>query len=240
MSARWKSFGASVRGPGHVRAHLPNQDYFLIKSSLFGDVASVSDGVGSCATSHWGAKAACRAVSHIAPKWHGAGQERDALAVAIHSSWLNFVQPFSPEESAATCLFAIRPKRGAVTIGMLGDGLVAVLRTDGSYLELQDDKTDSFSNQTTALTNNTASSQWQIASIEQEECCAVLLCTDGVADDLLPERRGDFARHIFAQSLQYDSITACRELRRMLENWPVPKHTDDKTLVFLYRSEEKK
>ena len=62
VTSQWRHFGISVRGPGHVRACLPNQDAFHVDSYKWGDVAVVSDGVGSCPTSEHGSSAACRAV----------------------------------------------------------------------------------------------------------------------------------------------------------------------------------
>ena len=127
-----------------------------------------------------------------------------------------------------------------MTIGMLGDGLIAVLKSDGSYLELYEDKNDGFSNQTNAISENTRVGQWKTASLVRDECLAVLLCTDGVSDDLLPEQRSGFVRHIFERVHNYAAITLSREIRKMLENWPVPKHSDDKTLVCLSKYPEEK
>ncbi len=237
VTVRWKSFGASVRGPGHVRVCVANQDSFRVASHIWGDVAVVSDGVGSCRNSEYGSIAACTAVVRTAESWNEI-HNIDALAVQIHTSWLDHIQPFKPKCCAATCLFAIRPAEGRMILGMLGDGLVAVLKTDGSYMELCEDKDDRFSNQTAALSEKTPLEQWRTASIAQEECCAVLLCTDGVADDLLPEKREAFVRHIYTQGQKFAAVTVARELRRMLENWPVPKHSDDKTLVCLYQCQE--
>ena len=45
------TFGTSVRGPGHQRAGLPNQDAYLTfsKDGRYG--IALSDGLGSCALS---------------------------------------------------------------------------------------------------------------------------------------------------------------------------------------------
>ncbi len=237
VASRWKSFGASVRGPGHARMCMPNQDYYIVASCIWGDVIVVSDGVGSCPTSEWGSAAACRAVLSVARSWsekEGVG----ALVERIQSTWLERVKPFEPNKSSATCLFAIRPQTGQITLGMLGDGLIVALKTDNSCLELTEDKEDAFSNQTEALTANTHFNQWRTAFVSQKECCALLLCTDGIADDLLPDKRQAFARHIYEQGQRFAAVTVAREVRKMLEEWPVPHHSDDKTLVCLYKCEE--
>lgn len=238
MIAQWTAFGASVRGNGHIRAHLPNQDCFRIANCHWGDAIVASDGVGSCATSAWGSHAACRAVVASAKVWINSQENLHDLLNKIHASWLDFVKPFAPDQSSATCLFAIRPLAGKITAGMLGDGMLAILKADGTCLELSENKDNSFSNQTIALSCRTTGRQWQTISIPQDECSAILLCTDGVADDLLPEKRADFFWHIFNQGRKLATVRVTSELRQMLEKWPVPKHSDDKTLACLYKRKE--
>ncbi|MBQ7178310.1 MAG: protein phosphatase 2C domain-containing protein [Victivallales bacterium] len=235
----WKSFGASVRGPGHVRAAIPNQDAFCIKRYDWGKVAVVSDGVGSCSTSEYGAKAVCRAVSLVSGRFDFQNGGISSLVEQFHEQWLLSIMPFKPETSSATCVFSICfNDSSTVLLGMLGDGLAAVLKSDGTYFELTEDKNDGFSNQTGAFSPWTRPENWRSASFGAGECKAVLLCTDGIADDLLPEQHENFVRHIYERGHSCPVETSTRELRKMLENWPVPKHSDDKTLVCIYQCEE--
>lgn len=239
--SQWISFGASVLGPGHVRMSLPNQDSFLLAAHTWGDVAVVSDGVGSCANSECGSDAACQAVVRSTEAWLKTTDDVEKLLSGIQADWMARIQPLDPKECSATCLFAICPAdRQTMILGMLGDGLIAVLKNDGSYAEMYEEKDDCFSNQTNALTEGTTVEQWRTALFDQEECCAVLLCTDGVADDLLPSGRESFVRHIYSNGRGNDRRTVSDALREMLENWPVPKHSDDKTLVFLCKNPEEK
>ena len=120
-------------------------------------------------------------------------------------------------------------------MGMLGDGLAAVLKVDGSVVSLSEDKSQSFSNITAALTPNACSEDWRHLSLQEEECDAVLLCTDGVADDL--ENGGEFVKGFIEAHRALATVSANRHTRAMLENWPTPKHSDDKTIVCLFRSE---
>ncbi len=238
VMGNWKTFGASVRGPGHIRNGLPNQDALKTYRNSLGEVAVVSDGVGSHRTSEYGSKAACRAVIRTAQNWKQMDEKTDLLLAEIHKNWLAEVEPYSPEDSSATCLFVIRPKQGKIVVGMLGDGLAAILRTDGVYEELIDNKENNFSNQTTALSRETKTIHWKILLMDQDESCAIVLCTDGVADDLLPEKRADFVRNLYEQGQNFAVVTLIRGVRKMLENWPVPKHSDDKTLVCMCRQQE--
>ena len=235
---RWKSFGASVRGKRHARACKPNQDSFSIIRRKWGNAVVVSDGVGSCSMAHFGSCAACRAVVFAANMWLEMNDKTDALVEQIHANWLSFIKPFAPENCAATCLFAIRPIEGQIVLGMLGDGLIGALKTDGSYFELMEDKGDCFSNQTTPLSECTTIQQWKTRLIPQNECNTIILCTDEVADGLLPERRAEFVRQICQRGNNYSFSGASRGIRKMLENWPVPKHSDDKTLVCYYSIQE--
>ncbi len=239
ITACWKFFGATVRGQGHIRTFTPNQDSFRISSRHWGDVAVVSDGVGSRPKADYGSASACRAVIFAARNWNEMDNNIELLISQIHNNWLVYIKPFEPQDCAATCLFAIRPSTDQMILGRLGDGLIGVLKTDGTYLELCEEKSGNFSNQTESLSEKNEMNQWQTISIAQDECCAVLLCTDGVSDDLLSEKRVDFVRHIYTQGKNIATTTAVHELRKMLQNWPVPKHSDDKTLVCLCKYEEK-
>lgn len=233
----WKCFGASVRGKGHIRAGIPNQDSFRISNLKWGDVAVVSDGVGSCPHAAEGSFAACKAIVYEAKKYHKNKEGINAFLSNAHKIWAGCISPFKPNESSATCLFAIRPNGESILAGMLGDGMISVLKTDGSYAELVEDKDGYFSNQTAALSESTQPCQWKTLLLPSSECRAILLCTDGVADDIDPDKKLGFIRHIYTQARKCaPPSTASKELRKMLKNWPVPKHSDDKTLVCLYKS----
>jgi len=59
---------------------------------------------------------------------------------------------------------------------------------------------------------------------------AVMLATDGVSDDLRPDARGGFVRHLVACCTGVDGLEA-RRLRKELLDWPVERHTDDRTVA---------
>ena len=120
-------------------------------------------------------------------------------------------------------------------MGMLGDGLAAAVKADGSVVSLFEDKTEGFSNITSALSPNACSEDWRHLSLQEEECDAVLLCTDGVADDL--ENGGEFVKGFIEAHRALATVSANRHTRAMLENWPTPKHSDDKTIACLCREE---
>lgn len=233
----WRSFGASVRGPGHIASGTPNQDAWVAFHHTWGDGIVVSDGLGSKQFSQFGSAYACRAVVSAAKTCVDSSIiDRHALLDSIKANWLSLIAPLEPGDCAATCLFAFRPGDGAIHLGMLGDGLASVVRADGTVVHLADDKSQSFSNITTALSPHVSAKDWQYLTLSEKECAAVLLCTDGVADDL--DDIDGFVRGFTAAYQDLATVAANRHAREMLENWPTPKHSDDKTLACLCRQGE--
>lgn len=231
----WRSFGASVVGPGHVAAGIPNQDAWASFHHVWGDGIVVSDGLGSKPFSDFGSRAACLAAARAL---HGcSGQpdmDRAALADRIKSKWISLLAPLIPRDCAATCLFAFR-KDGVVLMGMLGDGLVASVRGDGSVVSLSDDKSEGFSNMTAALSPDATAEDWRWLAMREQDCQSIVLCTDGVADDL-SDATG-FVKGFCEAHQSLSSVSAARRAREALEKWPTPKHSDDKSIACLFREE---
>lgn len=231
---RWISFGASVIGPGHLVEGKPNQDAWLAFHNAWGDGIVVSDGVGSKQRSDFGSRAACLAVARAAD----ASRDTTQIAVSelfdrIKSNWLSLIAPLEPNECAATCVLALRLGDGFVRLGMLGDGLAAVLKRNGSVVLLSDDKSEGFSNITSALAPNTCETDWRDVSLLEDDCVAILLCTDGVADDLIDGE--GFVKELLDTHRGLAAAEVDRHLREMLASWPTPKHSDDKTIACLSR-----
>lgn len=230
----WTSFGASVVGPRHLVEGKPNQDAWLAFHNGCGDGIVISDGLGSKQRSDFGSRAACLAVARAADTSPTTVQiAEDRLFDRIKANWLCLVAPLEPNDCAATCVFALRMGNGVVRLGMLGDGLAAVVKTDGSVVSLSDDKSEGFSNITSALTPNTSVTDWRDMSVVEDECVAVLLCTDGVSDDLID--CDGFVKGLLETHRGLTAIEADRHLREMLASWPTPKHSDDKTIACLCR-----
>ena len=231
---RWISFGASVIGPSHLAEGKPNQDAWLAFHNAGADGIVISDGVGSRQRSDFGSRAACLAVARAVDASPATTQTAaDGFLDRIKANWLSLIAPLEPNDCAATCVFALRLGNGLIRLGMLGDGLAAVLKTDGSVVSLSDDKSEGFSNITSAITPHTAANDWRDVSLPEEECVAVLLCTDGVADDLID---GDgFVKGLLDTHRGLAAAAVGRHLREMLAHWPTPKHSDDKTIACLVR-----
>jgi serine/threonine protein phosphatase PrpC len=232
----WKSYGASVRGPGHIATGAPNQDAWRSFHRVWGDGIVISDGLGSKPLSHFGSDAACLAAKYAAYACRDdADIDPDFLFKYIGTLWLSMVAPLEPRDCAATCLFAFRLRDDVLHVGMLGDGLAAVVRSDGSMVSLSEDKSQSFSNMTAALSPKVSPRDWRYLSLPAQECVAVLLCTDGVSDDL--DEVDGFVTGLVEAYRPLAATSATRHVRAMLESWPTPQHSDDKTIACLCRAE---
>jgi hypothetical protein len=232
----WKSFGSSVRGPGNITAGKPNQDAWASFHHVWGNGIVISDGLGSKPFSNFGSAAACLAVASAANACRYRTEfDHGFVSNHIETNWLSLIVPLEPHDCAATCLFAFGLADGVIRLGMLGDGLAAVVKADGSIVALSEDKSKGFSNITVALSPNASSAHWQHLSLPEKECAAVLLCTDGVADDL--DNVNEFVTGFIEAHRSLAAVSANRHIREMLEDWPTPNHSDDKTIACLYREE---
>ena len=232
----WNSWGATVIGPLHVKAGIPNQDSWMARRYKWGNVVVVSDGLGSKAHSDHGSKAACLAVFEAAKSYQNTPDANivDILRL-IHANWLVKIAPYSSTDCSATCLFAIQVE-GILTLGRLGDGMIAALgETEENHLILSDNKQDSFSNYTNSLRQEFKPDQWEIATIESAAYNAVVLCTDGISDDLLPEKQIEFVREFVDEYSDMKRGKRRNSIQKMLTDWPVPGHSDDKTIACLFK-----
>ena len=123
----WSCWGATAIGPLHGKNGTPNQDSWMARRYKWGNVVVVSDGLGSKAHSDHGSKAACLAVFEAAKSFQNTPDAKivDILRL-IHANWLVKITPYSSSDCSSTCLFAIQIE-GIITLGRLGDGMIAVL-----------------------------------------------------------------------------------------------------------------
>lgn len=232
MSNILKTFGVSVRGPGHVLLGSPNQDAFdAYAQGRVGGIV-LSDGLGSCAKSDVGAKTMCRVVmEEMRLAFHGGVFDASKFVESVKAEYFDAIDTAAYAEYSATCLWAIMPGDGFVHYGMLGDGLVAVLTNDNKIRTLTDDKADNFSNIVLSMSPVVAAQDWRFGSIPAKEFKAALLCSDGISDDL-SDVLGFVVGFIDEFSLKR---VPGPSIRKLLECWPVPHHVDDKTIVCMVR-----
>ena len=232
ISKQFITFGASVIGPGHIKHNKPNQDYFLIRNYKHGTVLTVSDGVGSCSLSHIGSKSACKAVCSIMHDYLNDNKVVDPkiLVQLIHAKWLYEISPNFVKDCAATLLFAVISD-DQIILARLGDGMI-YLKTKDQKLLSEDDKNSAFSNMTKCLVYKFNYDDWNIQVIENKhDLDFILLCTDGISDDLLIDKKDDFCEQFAYEYAKEPNLVRVKRIKHMLNNWSVPKHTDDKTIV---------
>lgn len=228
-------FGASVKGPLHRSEGRPNEDAWEGIWGKFGTAIVVSDGMGSKPNARIGAQMACKAVKDALRYW---GRVADAppavLLRLVHLIWGLQILPAGEEDSAATCLFAVVIPSGELLVAKLGDGIAAICEADGKVIVLGDERSG-FTNQTTGLGVARSTKEWSIVTRPSlSPGAAVLLASDGIADDLRGDRLGDFTNFLIDHFGSMEPSQRWRSLCQELRNWPTPKHVDDKTLALLW------
>jgi hypothetical protein len=155
---------------------------------------------------------------------------------AVHALWNIRVDAAGRDESATTCLFALVAS-GRVVLAQLGDGLV-LLRNAGGTTVLEPPH-DRFGNTTTGLGIASDLRDWRV-HVEPNVTgpISILLATDGVADDLVPDKRSDFLELLVARFGGLPSHGRRRAIAKELRSWPTPRHRDDKTVVVLWNGND--
>ncbi|HPQ71351.1 MAG TPA: PP2C family serine/threonine-protein phosphatase [bacterium] len=229
------SFGASVRGPLHKHEGTANEDSWLRAHGSFGSLVVVCDGMGSRPKSKLGAEAACAATREAVTRW---AKVDDApltyLIQLIEVLWLLRIHPFSPEDAATTCLFALALNKGKWIVGGIGDGLALVKTGHDSIIEVIGPRDTGFGNETQGLGTTSGIKAWRLTQLPPSDSARfAVLATDGVADDLLPEKLDAFCLWLLESFLTLKPIARWRQLAKELRAWPTPKHLDDKTLAVM-------
>jgi len=229
-----QSFGASVRGPGHRQEQRPNQDAWCHRSLRRGRAIVVSDGMGSKPHAEVGARAACAAALEALDVWlRHPDAPVEILCTLVHVLWrARLPAHISPQDAAATCLLVYVPRSGRGVAAQLGDGLI-LLREEASLRRLQADP-EVFGAETHALGTTRRLSAWTTSWLAPGPVEA-LLCSDGVANDLLPDRFEALLTWVREALLPRPGQERWRMLKNELEHWPTPGHSDDKTLGYLWR-----
>lgn len=237
MAVRGRCFGSSVIGPAHERQGLPNQDAWIYRSTDRYDCAVVADGLGSRRESERAASSICQAMVSAADHLIGASSASFDPSVFLGDALERFagaLKGLTRCDCGTTCLGCLRTY-GKVHLFLYGDGLVAAVCRDGRIVRLEDDKSESFSNLVSALDPEVVETSWLYRAVPESDCLAVVLCTDGISDDL-----EDADGFLFSFVEEYSRLSveeANQAIGEMLRRWPVAFHADDKTIACLYFEE---
>ena len=237
LNQAWKYFRQSVTGPAHLRDNLPNQDYTMGRLFHKGMAIAVADGLGSKALSHLGSKAACESVM-AATQFiikHNI-QNETVLPRMIHAFWCAMLVDYDLKECGTTINYAIILEDYCY-IGKLGDGMI-LLEYDQENPQIFDrDQEDSFSNLTNSLSEHFRPEEWQTKKLSSQSLKMIFMCTDGISEDLMSEHRVTFAKELLVNCLKSSKKVRSRFTKKILQNWPVVGHSDDKSFIFAFRSE---
>ncbi len=224
--------GASVRGPSHQLDGTPNQDALCVSGLRGGWSIAVADGLGSRPLSHIGSQKAVQLFRQLALQRQDISH--DAVGSVLRDAWLaHFGASYRAHET--TCLWAWVDASGHGVAGQAGDGLLLV-RSLGVFKVLTGQR-HGFGNQTTTL-----------AQADSQNCCStgielswpgdgVLLMTDGISDDLIPEQLEPFFDVIFQRQLRCSKRRMRQWLTRELQGWSTPLHGDDKSIAGIFRTD---
>lgn len=224
---------SSVRGPAHIRDDLPCQDAWLAVSNVSACFAVVCDGMGSRPHAKEGARAATLAARDAWRLWKRSpvGTIEDFIRL-LEVAWRLRLPAIAPDSAATTCLVYAEDGQGRAAVAQLGDGLIARRHEDGRVL-VHPSRSEGFG-LTHALGTPHSLADWSFAITRPLATGETLvLATDGVAEDLDPERLGDLA--VWCVDTLGPLPNPGRRLAAELRNWPVPHHQDDKTLLLMWK-----
>lgn len=231
---RFIACGASVTGPRHLEVHEPNQDAMVLTGCRDGWIGAVADGLGSRARSDIGARCACqisRRILRAAPS----SFDLPATLPLIHQQWLKAIKPTTPRDAATTLLFARVTAEGDVHAAQLGDGLLLV-RCAGEFHCISPERT-AYGNQTWALESTHTQSKWStVEGRLTKPGDGLVMMSDGVADDLEPTQLADFFNALYQDMSKRNRRRGKCWLQSELDDWATPLHSDDKTLVTIFRT----
>jgi hypothetical protein len=230
---KYVACGASVIGPRHDQLSEPNQDAILLTGNRRGWIFAVADGLGSRSRSDIGAQLACKVAKKALLKSAHAGDLESSIE-EIHSSWAEAVTPAHIDQSSTTLLLGNVDRHGAVRVAQLGDGLI-LIRERGKVAILSPVR-PGFSNQTWALSKNHDPSHWVSSTGNlAQPGDGIVLMTDGVSEDIASENLPLFMEAIYKNLLKRNRRRGRRWLESELANWATPLHSDDKSLVAVFR-----
>lgn len=228
-------FGASARGPLHIKNKEPNQDSWLGVRRRYGALIVVCDGLGSRSEAEKGSKMACYAVRDAVNYWIRHCIESNELLIRlIHLMWSMRVSPSPIEDCATTCLFGLIRNDGTGLVAGLGDGAALIKHPQEKIIKVVWGRSG-FTNETKALGYTRQLGDWHIYPVTGfKPKSTILLASDGISDDLVEERLEDFMEHLIDEYGSLSPRLRTRTLAKELINWPTPSHSDDKTIAMLY------
>ena len=223
--------GASVIGSAHRCQKMPNQDAFKCRNYGYGCVMAVADGVGSDRYAHFGSKAAVQAVHEAFCTYVRGDIRRTQITKSIYEQYVLILKERYQAAASTTCMFAAYLFGQGLYLGMIGDGIIC--GSINSQPFVMQKGSDSFTNIVSPLSTQRPNPVWTTKFISEKKLCSIrlMLATDGVSEDILPNKEADFAGYLMDSVHAQKLEDRQRKLLNLLENWETPKSLDDKTIV---------
>ena len=226
--------GCSVVGPAHQQDNQPNQDAVLVQGIGKGWCIVVCDGLGSRKLSHKGSRLAANLIRLAIRQPDAVDCSAETISLDLQKNWLVAVdQNSSPYET--TCLWASVDSNGVLKSAQVGDGLLLV-RSEGRFSVITPERSG-FGNQTQTLSHAKLCDWSFVETALSQVGDGVLLMTDGVSDDLIPEQLEPFFDTVFRQLKQTNKRRSKAWLTQELTEWSTPLHGDDKSIAGIFRTE---
>lgn len=223
-----KGYGATVKGKLHKENKMPNQDYYLIDNHMEYTLVVVCDGLGSKKYSHHASKKLSKIIKkEVRNRYKNHNMNPIEMISSIQNEYLKKLWPYKLDNADTTCLFSLISSKN-ILLFQLGDGINALCIND--KIILADEVEKDFTNETRAF-GKSNKSDWKIRVISKEENSnyKLLLCTDGISEDLIEYNLVEFINTL--SSTLDKRYKKNKSLIKLINNWPNKYSKDDKTIV---------
>lgn len=257
----WKYGFASVTGTAHVKSSVPLQDFSLAKALTDSPgnevlIAVASDGAGSAANSHAGAKLACETFALDVKSHFAAGGELNQLTNEFIADWIDkfqsLISGFAAEaelkaQDFACTLLAAIVGQGQAAYFQIGDGAIvqSLAGEKDQYSCVCWPQQGEYANSTNFLTD-VAAKEKVFCELQNGAVEEVALFTDGIQSLVLDYRtrsaHSPFFTPLFTWLRPRDvgySQELSESLFRYLNSEKINARTDDdKTLILATRRKQ--
>src|SRR5574344_1515827 len=215
------AFGSSLVGPGHKKLGIKNQDHFLIADIGDLKVLAVADGVGSCRFASYSSKRILRCLANEMKRARCRIPDLPKFMASVVARYQRTFR-FLKKGMGTTLVAAMISRNGDAYFAQAGDGLCAWAcgGTEGCLKN----KDDAFGNLVSPISGTAPFDKWVLQEKHFENDLELLLCTDGVSEDILPDKRTAFLKAM-AERCRKDGV---RAIEKVLNDWPTPHSLDDK------------
>ncbi|WP_026527782.1 protein phosphatase 2C domain-containing protein [Butyrivibrio sp. VCD2006] len=218
-----------------------NQDAFAIGVVPEKQLAYVivADGLGSCKHSDKGSARIVEIVEnwivYKLPEYaFMSNNVANILAKRMVQEWNASYDVEEISDYDSTVHFAVF-YNGSLLIGGVGDGM-ALLSYDSFVCKDIVSGDDLFSNVTNSMCSINISELLSTEVVDKDNIkskAIMILATDGIADDLIPEKKLTLPGY-FQETIENDGVKALQnELEEWIGDWATENHSDDKTICYL-------